>query len=223
VAPSTQGALFCFLSGEDRGELLHASRRLVQSLSAAFRPSEVIDTFTHREGRDLTGYLDGTENPKAEAAVEAAIIRGRGAGLDGGSFVAIQRWAHDLDAFAGRTRAQRDAAVGRSMETNEELTAAPPSAHVKRSAQESFEPAAFMLRRSMPFVTQDQSGLCFVAYGESLDRFERVLRRMLGLDDGVVDALFGFTRPVSGGYYFCPPLREGRLDLRALGIEQLEA
>jgi porphyrinogen peroxidase len=219
AVPSTQGALFCVLSGDDRGELLHASRRLLQSLGAALLASEVIDTFTHREGRDLTGYLDGTENPKDEAAVEAAVIRGRGAGLDGGSFVAMQRWVHDLDAFGAHTGTQRDAIVGRSIETNEELAAAPPSAHVKRSAQESFEPPAFMLRRSMPYVTLDQSGLCFVAYGESLDRFERVLRRMLGLDDGVVDALFGFTRPVSGGYYFCPPLRDGHLDLRALGLE----
>jgi putative iron-dependent peroxidase len=75
-----------------------------------------------------------------------------------------------------------------------------------------------MVRRSMPFVTPEASGLYFVAYGESLDRFERVLRRMLGMEDGVVDALFGFTRAVSGGYYFCPPLDAGHLDLRALGL-----
>jgi putative iron-dependent peroxidase len=75
-----------------------------------------------------------------------------------------------------------------------------------------------MLRRSMASVTADASGFYFVAYGESLDRYEAVLRRMLGLDDGVVDALFTFTQARSGGYYFCPPLREGRLDLRALGL-----
>ncbi len=218
AAPSTQEALLCFLAGDDRGELLHQSRALCALLGPAFRPRERVDTFTHREGRDLSGYVDGTENPKGEAAARAALIGGRGPGLDGGSMVAVQRWVHDLDALAAKSPAQRDAIVGRSLEDDRELTDAPPSAHVKRSAQESFEPAAFMLRRSMPYVMPDAHGLLFVAYGESLDRFERVLRRMLGLDDGMVDALFGFTRPVSGGYYFCPPLRESKLDLRALGL-----
>jgi putative iron-dependent peroxidase len=42
------------------------------------------------------------------------------------------------------------------------------------------------------------------------------MRRMLGLDDGIVDALFDFTRPISGAYYWCPPVRNGALELRAL-------
>jgi putative iron-dependent peroxidase len=216
--PSTQGALCCFLGGNDRGELLHASRRLMTLFGTAFRTNEVQDTFTHRDGRDLTGYVDGTENPSGEAAVQAALISGRGAGLDGGSFVAMQRFVHDFDRFFAKSTVERDHSVGRSLATNAELADAPASAHVKRSAQESFDPAAFMVRRSMPFVTPEASGLYFVAFGESLDRFERVLRRMLGMEDGVVDALFGFTRAVSGGYYFCPPLDAGRLDLRALGL-----
>ena len=57
----------------------------------------------------------------------------------------------------------------------------------------------------------------FVAFGASVDAFERQLRRMCGLDDGIVDALFRFTRPISGAYYWCPPVRDGALDLRALG------
>ena len=70
----------------------------------------------------------------------------------------------------------------------------------------------------MPWGTVHEHGLYFVAYGASLDPFERVLRRMAGLDDGVVDGLTRFTRAVSGGYYFCPPLKDGALDLRALGL-----
>jgi putative iron-dependent peroxidase len=97
---------------------------------------------------------------------------------------------------------------------------APVTAHVKRTAQESFDPAAFIVRRSMPWGGTLEQGLYFVAYGESLDRFERILRRMAGLDDGTVDALLGFTRAVTGGYYWCPPVDEaGRLDWTALGIQ----
>jgi putative iron-dependent peroxidase len=71
----------------------------------------------------------------------------------------------------------------------------------------------------MPWSVGEEHGLEFIAFGDTLDKFERILRRMLGLDDGIVDALFTFSRPVTGGYYWCPPLRSGNLDLSALGIE----
>jgi putative iron-dependent peroxidase len=70
----------------------------------------------------------------------------------------------------------------------------------------------------MPWGGVSEHGLYFVAYGESLDRFEQVLTRMVGHEDGIVDGLFSFTRPTTGGYYWCPPLRDGRLDLTALGL-----
>lgn len=78
-----------------------------------------------------------------------------------------------------------------------------------------------MVRRSMPWGTVAESGLVFVAYGATLDPFERVLARMVGQEDGVPDALFRFTRPVTGGYYWCPPIGatgDATLDLRALGL-----
>jgi putative iron-dependent peroxidase len=68
----------------------------------------------------------------------------------------------------------------------------------------------------MPFAGPDGEGLMFVAYGKSLDAYEAQLRRMAGLEDGIPDALFRFSHPVSGGYYWCPPVRDGRLDLRAV-------
>jgi putative iron-dependent peroxidase len=58
----------------------------------------------------------------------------------------------------------------------------------------------------------------FVAFGRSLDAFEAQLRRMVGADDGIADALFRFTRPVTGAYYWCPPVSDGRLDLRVAGL-----
>lgn len=106
---------------------------------------DTVETFTYREGRDLTGYIDGTANPSLEIALVAA-----GDGLTGSSFAAVQCWVHDLTRFRSHSPAHRDAVIGRSRETNEELDGAPESAHVKRTAQENFEPTAFMVRRSMP-------------------------------------------------------------------------
>ena len=70
----------------------------------------------------------------------------------------------------------------------------------------------------MPWADATQAGLVFVAFGRSLDAFEAQLKRMAGTEDGIADALFTFSRPVTGAYYWCPPVRNGRLDLRAIGI-----
>ncbi|QQE88911.1 Dyp-type peroxidase [Azotobacter chroococcum] len=214
--PSTQHALWCWLRGEDRGELLQLGRQLVAALAPALRLVQSSDAFRYREGRDLTGYEDGTENPEGEKAVAAAIVGAGPEGERGGSFAAVQHWVHDLDHFGSLSPDQQDHIVGRRQSDNEELEDAPASAHVKRTAQESFAPEAFVVRRSMPWNDDRQAGLLFLAFGHSLDAFEAQLRRMAGLEDGISDALFRFSKPVSGGYYWCPPLCEGRLDLRAV-------
>ena len=112
----------------------------------------------------------------------------------------------------------QDNAIGRRKSDNQELDDAPESAHVKRTAQESFDPEAFVLRRSMPWVEGAHAGLAFLAFGKTLDAFEVQMRRMAGLEDGIVDALFQFSQPLSGAYFWCPPLRDGKLDLRSLGV-----
>jgi putative iron-dependent peroxidase len=216
--PSTQGAVWAWLAGGDRGELVERALAVTATLGEGFTLDEEVDAFLYDGGRDLTGFEDGTENPKGDAAVEAALVSGRGPGLDGSSFVAVQKYRHDLDRFHALAGPAQDAVIGRARVSNEELPDAPPSAHVKRTAQESFDPPAFMLRRSLLWGGAGEHGLYFVAFGESLERFERVLGRMAGRADGVVDALLRFTRALSGGYYWCPPLRDGRLDLSALGM-----
>jgi putative iron-dependent peroxidase len=216
--PATAGALWCWLRGNDRGELLHATRNICATVAAAFELVQIVDAFKHGSGRDLTGYEDGTENPQGEAAIAAAVVSDRGAGLNGSSFVAVQQWLHDFRRFEAMTADEQDNSIGRRKSDNEELEEAPESAHVKRTAQESFSPEAFLVRRSMPWASELHHGLMFVAFGHSFDAFEAQLKRMTGLEDGVSDALFKFTRPITGNYFWCPPLRDGRLDLSALGL-----
>ncbi|KJZ49335.1 MULTISPECIES: Dyp-type peroxidase [Pseudomonas] len=216
--PSTQHALWCWLHGEDRGELLNRSNAIEAALAPALRLVQMNETFRHMNGHDLTGFEDGTENPHDAAAVAAALV-GEGAdGTVGGSFAAIQQWQHDLKGFHGLSADEKDNIMGRRLSDNEEIDDAPVSAHVKRTAQESFAPEAFVVRRSMPWIEGDRAGLMFLAFGFSLDAFEAQLRRMSGLEDGITDGLYRISRPITGGYYWCPPLKDGRLDLRALRV-----
>jgi putative iron-dependent peroxidase len=163
--PSTPAALWCWLRGEDRGEILLRARAIEKTLAPAFGVMSSVDAFRYGRGLDLTGYEDGTENPKGKKAVEAAIVSDKRAGFGGASFVAVQQWVHDLDRFAALPQKQQDHTIGRRKKDNKELGGAPASAHVKRTAQESFTPEAFVVRRSMPWADATRAGLMFVAFG----------------------------------------------------------
>jgi len=184
--PVTQHALWLWLRGGEPGDLLLQGHAVEALAAPAFTRVQAIDSFRHRDSRDLTGYEDGTENPKDEAAVEAAIAQGLGAGIDGSSFAAVQQWLHDFPTFDAMPRSEQDNCFGR--------------------------------RRSMPWVAGADAGLVFLAFGKSFDAYEAQLRRMTGHDDGISDALFSLTRPLTGGYYWCPPLGAAGVDLQALGL-----
>jgi len=216
--PSTPAALWCWLRGEDPGDIVHLGMQIETALAPALKLRCAMDVFRYRSGLDLTGFEDGTENPKDADAVAAGIAHGRGKGLNGSSFVAVQQWRHDLARFASFSQEKQDGTFGRRKSDNEELGDAPESAHVKRTAQEDFDPEAFVLRRSMPWSDGHKAGLIFVAFGKSLDAFEALLNRMTGSEDGITDALFTFTRPLTGNYFWCPPMKGGKLDLSAIGL-----
>lgn len=216
--PSTQGDLWIFLRGDDRSTIFDLGERLAALVDGGFEITDEMETFLYAGGRDLSGYEDGTANPADADERHAVAVCGDDTATPGSSFVAVQRWSHDLARFRRHTEPERDAIIGRRIADNEEIDDAPESAHVKRTAQETFEPTAFMVRRSHPWVTVDDRGLEFIAYCRSLDAFEQMLRRMAGLEDGIVDALFTFSRPLTGGYYWCPPIVDDRLDLSLLGL-----
>ena len=216
--PNTASDLWIWLRGDDRGELLHQRRSILEGLEACIDEQTIVDAFRYKTGLDLTGYEDGTENPSGDDAIDAAFVKSDDSGMRGSSFVAVQKWVHDMDAFMNNSSEARDHIIGRSIESNEELEDAPDSAHVKRAEQEAYEPNAYMLRRSMPWSQEEKMGLVFVAFGKSYDAFEKVLTRMSGAEDGLPDALFQFSQPLDGSYYWCPPISGGQLNLSALGV-----
>jgi putative iron-dependent peroxidase len=137
-----------FLAGGDATDLHDRSRAVCKRLEGGLVVRDEVACFRYRKGHDLSGYEDGTENPREDAAVRAAIVAGAVAGLDGSSFVAARRWVHRLEGLGADAR---DALVGRRLSDTQELPDAPPAAHVKRAAQESFDPPAIVVRRSMPW------------------------------------------------------------------------
>jgi porphyrinogen peroxidase len=214
AVPAVPHALWFWLRGSDRGKLVNLTLKIEEALAENVQLEDVVDSFTFDVGRDLTGYIDGTGNPEGEAAVEAGFVS-EGT-LAGSSFVAVQKWLHDLVGFKQLSTADRDNIIGRRLSDNEEFDEAPESAHVKRSAQESFSPPAFMLRKSMPWADFSGEGLIFVAFGSSFYAFDTVMNQMLGTHDGIKDGLFEISRCLGTGYYWCPPMANNKLDLSAI-------
>jgi putative iron-dependent peroxidase len=216
--PSTPAPLWLWLRGGERYDLVHRALAFERLCAPAFQLSLCVDSFTTADSLDLSGYQDGIENPKGDAATAAAIVSDHGPGLDGASFVAVQQWRHDFARIAMLSAREQDLIVGRRKRDHVEIASAPASAHVKRTAQETFTPTAFLLRRSMPWSDGIGAGLQFVAFGRSFAAFEAQLRRMVGEEDGIVDALFAVSRPLTGSYFWCPPMRRRALDLSAVGL-----
>ncbi len=208
-----QRGAWVLISADSPSEAYDRASTLVRAATPGLVVVEQTPLFRYRTGHDLMGYEDGTANPVGAAAVSAAVVP-QGP-LAGSSFAFAQRFVHDLTAFHRLDDAAQDAVIGRARGDNHEIDSAPESAHVKRTAQELFSPEAFILRRSLPWGDLTRSGLQFVAFARELRSFDVQLRRMVGAD-GPADALLRYTRAETGGYYWCPPTRNGEIDLSAI-------
>lgn len=208
--PQQEIDLLIWLRGTDAGDVYLQTCAVQKLAETAFCLIGQQTAFCYQGGRDLTGYEDGTENPQAEAAEHAALISG--GALHNSSFFVLQRWQHQLAEFKSRSQTLQDNTIGRRLSDNEELENAPASAHVKRTAQESFSPQVFMLRKSMPWIKDQDAGLMFAAFISNLTGFERMLARMTGDEDGIKDDLFSFSELHSSAYFWCPAVNQGQLD-----------
>jgi putative iron-dependent peroxidase len=160
----------------------------------------------YRDSRDLTGFVDGTENPPVEEAHDVAIVPSGQKGA-GGSHVVAMRWVHDLTSFHALTRAEQEGTIGRTKPDSVELDDKPATAHISRVVIEEDGEELEIYRRSVPYGRVAELGLYFIAFSADPSRYHKMLARMFGTtSDGVHDRLTDFTRPVSGSFYFAPSL-----------------
>jgi putative iron-dependent peroxidase len=207
--PAAQHDAWVWVSGPAYDVVFDTARLL----AAAFDPVATLAAqqagFTYGASRDLSGFEDGTENPPLdEAPLLATVPEGQpGAG---GSVVLFQRWVHDLAQLHGLPVEEQELIFGRTKDTSEELDddVKPPSAHIERVVIEEDGEELEIFRRSVPYGDLEEHGLLFVAFSADQDRLEQMLDRMVGKGDGVVDAITRWSTPMTGAYYFAPPIDE---------------
>lgn len=208
-APATPADLFLHIHSARPDANFALARHVMRQLGGSVRVVEEITGFRHLGGRDLTGFVDGTENPKGDERAEVALVGDEDPDVAGGSYVSIQRYVHNLTGWDALPVSEQEAAVGRTKDEDEELpdTEKPPSAHIARVVIEEDGKELEVVRHSMPYGTTSECGLFFIAYGRSPQPFRRMLERMVRSDAaGHHDRLLDFTRPVTGASFFTPSL-----------------
>jgi putative iron-dependent peroxidase len=205
-APATQHDAWVWLHGTGPDVLLDMARLVTVALGPELELAAEQPCFVYRDSRDLTGFVDGTENPPVEEASEVAVIDdGPGAG---GSHVITMRWVHDLAAFDRLDVPDQEAVIGRTKPDSVELDDKPATAHISRVVIEEDGEELEIYRRSAPYGRVGEHGLYFVAFSAERSRFDKMLARMFGTTgDGLHDHLTDFSTPVSGSYYFAPSLQ----------------
>ncbi|OOV80359.1 MULTISPECIES: Dyp-type peroxidase [unclassified Acinetobacter] len=174
---------------------------------------EVLDErvcFRNFDGRDLTGFIDGTENPQfPDDRAETALLAEDAGIFADGSFVFAQRYAHNLDKWKKLKVDAQEHVIGRtkleSIELNEDEQ--PENSHVSRTVVEDGEGEELaILRHSLPYGDgRGDQGLFFIAYTKDLSIIDSMLVRMFGTSgDGIHDRLLHFVTPMDGAYYFAP-------------------
>jgi len=198
--PATQHDAVLWLSGSAYDVIFDTARAAITALDALASIAEESAGWPYRHDRDLTGFIDGSENPSLIEAPEVAVIPVGSPGA-GGTILLLQKWSHDATAWEGLPVARQEQVIGRTKDESVELEDKAPESHVSRTDQDRF---GKIFRRNMPYGTVTDHGTMFVGFSAEQQRLTAMLESMAGLTDGVRDELTTYARALTGAYYFVP-------------------
>lgn len=208
--PSTPVDLLLHLRANRRDITYKLARELMRLFSDAVEIDEEVSCFRYLDSRDLTGFVDGTENPQGDHKKEVALVADEDKAFAGGSYIHLQRYEHNLDQWSSQSVKDQEDIYGRTKENNIEYPSAekPLTAHTKRaSVKDNNGNSVEILRHSMPYGNLTEAGLVFASYCRTPENFTQILKSMIEGDGfGHTDKLMQFTTAVSGQAFFAPPL-----------------
>jgi len=183
--------------------------QIMQRIAAAVSAVDETHGFRYFDDRDLLGFVDGTENPRGEAALNAALVGAEDPQFTGGSYVVIQKYLHDVNRWNALSTEEQERVIGRKKLSDIELSDAvkPSSAHNALTTIEEDGKEVKILRDNMPFGKpgHGEFGTYFIGYSRTPKRTEQMLRNMfIGRPPGNYDRLLDFSRAVTGSLFFAP-------------------
>ena len=200
VMPATQHDAVLWLSGSAYDVAFECARNAIAELGDVATVVDETSSWPYMHDRDLTGFIDGTENPTLIDAPEFALIPEDQPG-GAGTILLLQKWEHDVRMWESLSITEQEAVIGRLKPDSTEIEDKPENSHVASTDQDRF---GKIFRRNMPYGTVTNHGTMFVGFSADQKRLSDMLAGMAGLGDGPRDALTRFTRPLTGAYYFVP-------------------
>jgi putative iron-dependent peroxidase len=200
VMPATQHDAVLWLSGSAYDVVFEIARNAIAELRGSATVVEETSSWPYMHDRDLTGFIDGTENPTLIDAPEFALIPDGEPG-GAGTVLLLQKWEHDAALWESLSVAEQEQVIGRLKPDSTELEEKRDDSHVASTDQDRF---GKIFRRNMPYGTVTQHGTMFVGFSAVQKRLSDMLESMAGLSGGTRDALTRYTRPLTGAYYFVP-------------------
>ena len=208
-AVSTPGDILFHIRSRRMDLCFELASQIMSRLRGAVTSVDEVHGFTYFDDRDLIGFVDGTENPSGDAAAEATIIGDEDAAFTGGSYVLVQKYLHDIQAWNALPVEQQERIIGRTKLADIELDDAvkPSSAHNALTTIVEDGKQLEIVRDNMPFgeLGKGEFGTYFIGYARSPHRIEQMLVNMfVGRPPGNYDRLLDFSRPVTGTLFFVP-------------------
>lgn len=200
IMKGTQHDAVLWLSGLAYDVIFDVSRNVIAKLKQLVFVADETSSWPYQHDRDLTGFIDGTENPTLIDAAEVALIPDGHPGA-AGTILLLQKWAHDAAAWESLPVGHQEWVIGRTKLDSVELEKKAPDSHVASTDQDRF---GKIFRRNMPYGTVTNHGTMFVGFSADQRRLSTMLESMAGLTTGVRDALTRYSRPLTGAYYFVP-------------------
>ena len=200
VMPATQHGAVLWLSGSAYDVIFDVARAAIAELAGVASLADETSSWPYRHDLDLTGFIDGTENPTVIDAPELVLVPDGEPGA-GGTVLLLQKWVHDAAAWESLPVPSQEAVIGRRKSDSVELEDKRPDSHVASTDQDRF---GKIFRRNMPYGTVSDHGTMFVGFSAAQRPLAAMLESMAGLAGGTRDALTRYTRPLTGAYYFVP-------------------
>jgi porphyrinogen peroxidase len=198
--PATQHDVVMWLTGAGYDVVFDLSRQIVKQIAAQAALAHEMVGWQYHHDLDLTGFIDGTENPTLIEATDVAIIPGGQPG-EGGSILLLQQWQHDALAWESLPVETQESIIGRRKVDSVELAPKPPASHVGRTDQDRF---GKIFRRNIPYGSVDSHGTIFVGFCAAQAPLAAMLDSMIGRDGGPRDQLSQFATALTGAYYAIP-------------------
>jgi porphyrinogen peroxidase len=208
-AVSTPGDLLFHIRAKRMDLCFELATQITARIGDALSPVDEVHGFRYFDDRDLIGFVDGTENPRGEAAVDAVLVGEEDAGFAGGSYVIVQKYLHDLNGWNALSTEAQERIIGRTKLSNIELddSVKPTSAHSALTTIVEDGKEIKILRDNMPFgrPASGEFGTYFIGYSRSPHTIEQMLENMfVGRPPGNYDRLLDFSHAVTGNLFFVP-------------------